>query len=194
MVWKTICLTTAIILAYFGVHAVHPFLLHCLDEGSPLVNNVGANVILCDLDDDDPTYPSCETSQDDFDQDKKLRNLLEIVKRMEVDNNRFEEGSKGLNMSEFVYQFPNLENLANLRREFEKKIHRLGVSRLVQKVWLCRKEESKFFGISEENVFRIASLIGILILVAVAARAIFRLHKIADYKVGFVLTFNNFIG
>ena len=173
---------------------MHPFLLHCLDEGSPLVNKVGANVIPCDLDDDDPTYPSCETSQDDFDQDKKLRNLLEVVKRMEVDNNRFEEGSKGLNMSEFVYQFPNLENLANLRREFEKKIHRLGVSRLVQKVRLCRKEESKFFGISKENVFRIASLIKILILVAAAARAIFRLHKISDYKVGFVLTFNNFIG
>ena len=173
---------------------MHPFLLHCLEEGSPLLNKVGANVTLCDLDDDDPTYPSCETSQDDFDQDKKLRNLLEVVKRMEVDNNIFEEGSKGLNMSEFVYQFPNLENLANLRREFEKKIHRLGVSRLVQKVRLCRKEESKFFGISEENVFRIASMIGILILVAAAARAIFRLHKIADYKVGFVLTFNNFIG
>ena len=194
MVWKTTCLTTAIILTYFGVHALNPFLLHCLDEGSPLLNNVGANVILCDLDDDDPTYPSCETSQDDFDQDKKLRNLLEVVKRMEVDNNIFEEGSKGLNMSEFVHQLPNLDNLANLRREFEQKIHRLGVSRLVQKVRLCRKEESKFFGISEENVFRIASLVGVLILVAVAARAIFRLHKIADYKVGFVLTFNNFIG
>ena len=119
---------------------------------------------------------------------------MEIVKRMEVDNNIFEEGSKGLNMSEFVHQLPNLDNLANLRREFEQKIHRLGVSRLVQKVRLCRKEESKFFGISEENVFRIASLVGVLILVAVAARAIFRLHKIADYKVGFVLTFNGFIG
>ena len=113
---------------------------------------------------------------------------------MEVDNNRFEEGSKGLNMSEFVHQLPKLDKLANLRREFEDKIHRLGVSRLVQKVRLCRKEESKFFGISEENVFRIASLIGIVILVAAAARAIFRLHKISSYKVGFVFNFNGFIG
>ena len=194
MVTKTASLTIAIILTSVGIHALHPFLLHCLDDNSLLLNNIGDNVTLCDLDDDDPTYPSCETSQDDIHQDQKLRNLLEIVEQMEVNKNRFEEGTKGLNMSEFMHQLPNLDNLANMKKELEEKVHKLGVSRLVQKVRICQKEESRFFGISKENVFRIATLIGVLVLVALAAWATFRLHKIADYKVCFVVIFNGFIG
>ena len=134
MIAKTASLTIAIILTYCGIHAEHPFLLHCLEGTSPTLSNIGDNVILCDLDDDDPTYPSCQTSQDDFDQDQKLGNLLEIVKRMELDKNQFGEESKGLNMSKFVHHLPNLDSLADMKKELEDKIHNLGVSRLVQKV------------------------------------------------------------
>ena len=134
MIAKTASLTIAIILTYCGIHAEHPFLLHCLEGNSPTLSNIGDNVILCDLDDDDPTYPSCQTSQDDFDQDQKLKTLLEIVKRMELDKNQFGEESKGLNMSKFVHHLPNLDSLADMKKELEDKIHNLGVSRLVQKV------------------------------------------------------------
>ena len=191
---KTTCLTIAIILASFGIHAQNPFLIHCLDEDSPLLNKVGANVTLCDLDDEDDTWPSCVLSQADRDEDKKLTNLLEVLKRMEVEKNNFEEGSKGLNMSEFKHQLPNLENIKKLMKEMKEQIEKLGVSRLNQKVRVCSKKTNEFFGIKNENLFRIGTMIGILLLVAIAAWATFRLHKIASYKVGFVWRFNRFIG
>ena len=191
---KTTCLTIAIILASFGIHAQNPFLIHCLDEDSPLLNKVGANVTLCDLDDEDDTWPSCVLSQADRDEDKKLTNLLEVLKRMEVEKNNFEEGSKGLNMSQFKHQLPNLENIKKLMKEMKEQIEKLGVSRLNQKVRVCSKKTNEFFGISNENLFRIGTMIGILLLVAIAAWATFRLHKIASYKVGFISTFNGFIG
>ena len=62
-------------------------------------------------------------------------------------------------------------------------------SLLFSQVRICQTEESRFFGISKENVFRIALLIGVLFLVALAAWATFRLHKIADYKVCFVVRY-----
>ena len=191
---KTTCLTIAIILASFGIHAQNPFLIHCLDEDSPLLNKVGANVTLCDLDDEDDTWPSCVLSQADRDEDKKLTNLLEVLKRMEVEKNNFEEGSKGLNMSQFKHQLPNLENIKKLMKEMKEQIETLGVSRLNQKVRVCSKKTNEFFGIKNENLFRIGTMIGILLLVAIAAWATFRLHKIASYKVGFISTFNGFIG
>ena len=179
-------------MASFGIHAQNPFLIHCLDEDSPLLNKVGANVTLCDLDDEDDTWPSCVLSQADRDEDKKLTNLLEVLKRMEVEKNNFEEGSKGLNMSQFEHQ-PNLENIAKLMEEVKEQIEKLGVSRLNQKVRVCSKKTNEFFGIKNENLFRIGTMIGILLLVAIAAWATFRLHKIASYKVGFVWRFNRFI-
>ena len=181
-------------MASFGIHAQNPFLIHCLDEDSPLLNKVGANVTLCDLDDEDDTWPSCVLSQADRDEDKKLTNLLEVLKRMEVEKNKFEEGSNGLNMSQFEHQLPNLENIKKLMKEVKEQIETLGVSRLNQKVRVCSKKTNEFFGISNENLFRIGTMTGILLLVAIAAWATFRLHKIASYKVGFVSTFNGFIG
>ena len=124
---KTTCLTIAIILASFGIHAQNPFLIHCLDEDSPLLNKVGANVTLCDLDDEDDTWPSCVLSQADRDEDMKLTNLLEVLKRMEVEKGKFEEGSNGINMSQFAHQLPNLENIQKLRKEVEQKIYQIGV-------------------------------------------------------------------
>ena len=194
MVTKTTCLAIAIILASFGIHARNPFLIHCLDEGSPLLNKVGANVTLCDLDDEDDTWPSCVPSQTDYDADKNLTNLLEVLKRMEVEKHKFEEGSMGLNMSEFNHQLPNLENIEKLMKEVKQKIEKLGVSRLIQKVRVCSKKTNEFFGIKNENLFRIGTMIGILLLVAIAAWATYRLHKIASYKVGFVWRFTIFIG
>ena len=97
-------------------------------------------------------------------------------------------------MSEFEHQLPNLENIQKLRKEVEQKIYEIGLQRLVQKVRVCSVTDSEFFGIKNENVFRIGTMIGILLLVAIAAWATFRLHKIASYKVGFVSTFNGFIG
>ena len=139
MVIKTTCLAIAIILASFGIHARNPFLIHCLDEDSPLLNEIGANVTLCDLDDSNDTWPSCIPSQADRDKDKNLTNLLEILKRMEVDKDNFEERSKGLNMSEFEHQLPNLENIQKLRKEVEQKIYEIGLQRLVQKMRVCSK-------------------------------------------------------
>ena len=185
MVTKTTCLVIAVILASFGIHAQNPFLIHCLDERSPLLNEIGANVTLCDLDDGDEKYPNCVPSQADRDEDKKLTDLLEVLKRMEVEKNNFEERSKAINITEFKHQLPNLENILKLRKEVEQKIYLLGVSRLVQRVRVCTNLRNEFFGIKNENLFRIGTLIVILLLVAIAAWATYRLHKIASYKVSF---------
>ena len=172
-------------MASFGIHAQNPFLIHCLDASSPLLNEIGANVTLCDLDDGDEKYPSCVPSQADRDEDKKLTDLLEVLKRMEVEKNNFEERSKAINMTEFEHQLPDLNNVQKLKKEVEQKIYKLGVSRLVQKVRVCSNVKNEFFGIKNENLFRIGTLIVILLLVAIAAWATYRLHKIASYKVSF---------
>ena len=156
-----------------------------MDASSPLLNEIGANVTLCDLDDGDEKYPSCVPSQADRDEDKKLTDLLMVLKRMEVEKNNFEEMSIGINMTEFEHQLPNLENIQKLKKEVKQKIYNLGVSRLVQKVRVCSKRTNEFFRIKNENLFRIGTLIVILLLVAIAAWATYRLHKIASYKVSF---------
>ena len=181
-------------MASFGIHAQNPFLIHCLDASSPLLNEIGANVTLCDLDDGDEKYPSCVPSQADRDEDKKLTDLLVVLKRMEVEKNNFEEKSIGINMTKFKHQLPDLENFQKLKKEVEQKIYKLGVSRLVQRVRVCTNLRNEFFGIKNENLFRIGTLIVILLLVAIAAWATYRLHKIASYKVGFVWRFNRFMG
>ena len=181
-------------MASFGIHAQNPFLIHCLDASSPLLNEIGANVTLCDLDDGDEKYPSCVPSQADRNEDKKLTDLLEVLQRIEVEKNNFEEKSIGINMTEFEHQLPDLENVKKLKKELEQKIYEIGLQRLVQKVRVCSVSNSEFFGIKNENLFRIGTLIVILLLVAIAAWATFRLHKIASYKVGFVWRFNRFIG
>ena len=105
---------------------------------------------------------------------------------MEVEKNNFEERSKAINMTEFEHQLPNLQNIQKLKKEVEQKIYKLGVSRLVQKVRVCSTVKNEFFGIKNENLFWIGTMIVILLLVAIAAWATYRLHKIASYEVGFV--------
>ena len=132
-------------------------------------------------------------SQADRDEDKKLTDLLEVLKRMEVEKNNFEEKSIGINMTKFKHQLPDLDNVQKLKKEVEQKIYEIGLQRLVQKVRVCSVSNSDFFGIKNENLFRIGTLIVILLLVAIAAWATYRLHKIASYKVGFIWKFNRFI-
>ena len=113
MVTKTTFLAIAIILASFGFHGKNPFLIHCLDEGSPLLNNIGPNVTICDLDDADDTYPNCVPSQADYDKNKNLTKLVEVLKRMEEEKENFEEGSRGIDMSK--YEHPKAQERSGAR-------------------------------------------------------------------------------
>ena len=88
----------------------------------------------------------------------------------------------------------NAETACYKAEKFSKLEQRTRASLLGNMVEELTKKTNEFFGISNENLFRIGTMIGILLLVAIAAWATFRLHKISSYKVGFVSTFNGFIG
>ena len=68
--------------------------------------------------------------------------------------------------------FFHLDEVNRLRGEVEKKLRFSG--KLQQKVRICQKDETPF---------RLYILSGLLVVVALAAYATYRLHRIADYRV-----------
>ena len=47
LVTKSVFLVVAIILAHFGIHKERPFLLHCVEENSTLLNTMDNKTTLC---------------------------------------------------------------------------------------------------------------------------------------------------
>ena len=146
-------------------------------------------VVFCDFDPETP-WPNCVANETELNRAERLKIFAESLKRVELE----ELEDKAKNLSDYENQLPDLEKIKRLRENVEKEIFKLGLHRLVQKVRICSKHESPIFGIKKENVLRISVLSTLLLLVASAVWATFRLHKIASYKVGFVLISTDFIG
>ena len=189
LVTKTTFLGIAIVLASFGIQTTNPFLIHCLDESVINGTNRTDGVVFCDFD-PETLWPNCVANETELNRAERLKIFAESLKRVEMEN--LEDKAK--NLSDYENQLPDLEKIKMLRENVEKEIFKLGLHRLVQKVRICSKHESPIFGIKNENVFRISVLSTLLLLVASAVWATFRLHKIASYKVGFVLISMGFIG
>ena len=162
LVTKSFFLAVAIILANFGIQKDRPFLLHCVDENSTLLNKTD-NVELC------PNLTSCfsESTKKNFTDLSGVLRLLE-----QVDRSLEEEANKTTLA---------LEQIGLIRKKV-KEVQLLAEEvknpeRLVQKVRVCGENET---------TIRVVTLSSLVCLLVLAALATYQLHKITDYKVGFV--------
>ena len=161
-----------IILANFGIHKERPFLLHCVEENSTLLDTMDNNSLCTNL-------TSC------FSEPSKanLTDLSGALQMLDQANSKFEEEA---NKSTLVLE--NMELMREKVREVQllqeqvkeelQKMER-NPKGLIQKVRVCGKNET---------TIKIVTLSSLVCLLVLAALATYQLHKITDYKVGLVRT------
>ena len=159
---KSIFLAISLVLAASGIHTRHPFLIHCLDESSPLINST-EDITFCDFD-NLTKWEDCLQNEKERDHTEKLVKFADVLEELKEMGMNLELETESLNRSHFERQLT------------AKDIRRIqnGPDRLRQKVRICG---------NSENVVRIATLTFLIFLIISAAWATFHLHKIADYKV-----------
>ena len=170
LVTKSFFLAVAILLANFGIHKDHPFLLHCVDENSTLLNKTD-NVELC------PNLTSCfsEPTKENF------TDLSGVLRLLEQTNRNLEEKAKKSTLVKEKIQLmqekvKEAQLLGEQAKEELRKMDR-NPEKLVQKVRVCGENET---------TIRVVTLSSLVCLLVLAALATYQLHKITDYKVGFV--------
>ena len=167
LVTKTTFLTIVIVLAGFGLHTKHPFLLHCIHETSPLFDANDTSITYCDFNETDTTWANCVPTEKDRNLTEKLAKLAATLNYLELANTNHGGDTEWM-----------------IKSQVEKELSELqqnGTGRLVQKVRICGKNE---------NVYRIVMLIVLVLLIISAALATVHLHRIADYKVGFYFSWS----
>ena len=162
LVTKTTFLAIAIILAGFGIHTKHPFLLHCIDETSPLFDESDTSITYCDFNETDTRWANCVPTEKDRNHTEKLAKLASTLEHLElaITNHGGE--------TEWMIKSQVEKELSELQQN--------GTGRLVQKVRICGENE---------NVYQMVILAILIVLIVSAALATVHLHRIADYRVGF---------
>ena len=104
-----------------------PFLLHCLDESSPLLNTTDG-VTFCDFDDLDATWPNCIS---DPTKHGNLFDFAEALNQLEQASIKFNIKIKAEDISRFQnLEIQNLDKMRATRLEVEKQLSNLGYQRL----------------------------------------------------------------
>ena len=168
LVTKSFFLVVAILLATFGIHKDRPFLLHCIDENSTLLNMMDNDTLCSNL-------SSCfsEPTTENF------SDLSGALKLLDQASRKFEEeANKTTLVKEKIEQMrKKVAEVQHLREQVKEELQKMGRNpeKLVQKVRVCGENETTIM------VVTLSSLISLLLL---AALATYQLHKITDYKVG----------
>ena len=167
LVTKSFFLAVAIILANFGIQKERPFLLHCVDENSILLNTTDTctNLTTCF------SEPTMENFTD----------LSGVLRLLEQTNGNLEEEAKKSTLVKEKIQLmqekvKEAQLLGEQAKEELRKMER-NPEKLVQKVRVCGENET---------TIRVVTLSTLVCLLVLAALATYQLHKITDYKVRFV--------
>ena len=167
LVTKSFFLVVAIILANFGIQKERPFLLHCVDENSILLNTTDTctNLTTCF------SEPTMENFTD----------LSGVLRLLEQTNGNLEEEAKKSTLVKEKIQLmqekvKEAQLLGEQAKEELRKMER-NPGKLVQKVRVCGENET---------TIRVVTLSSLVCLFVLAALATYQLHKITDYKVRFV--------
>ena len=167
LVTKSVFLAVAIILANFGIHKDRPFLLHCVEENSTLLDTMDNNKLCTNL-------TSC------FSEPTKANttDLSGVLGLLEQADRKLEEEANKTNLVEEEIKL--MREKIKEAQDFGQKVtelHRMDRNprKLFQKVRVCGKNETTI------RVVTLSSLVSLLVL---AALATYQLHKITDYKVG----------
>ena len=168
LVTKSVFLAVAIILANFGIHKDRPFLLHCVEESSTLLDTMDNDTLCTNL-------TSC------FSEPTKANStdLSGVLRLLEQTNRKLEEEANKTNLvkEEIKLMREKIKEAQDLGEKMKEELHRMdrNPKKLVQKVRVCGENETTI------RVVTLSSLVSLLVL---AALATFQLHKITDYKVG----------
>ena len=170
LVTKSFFLAVAIILSNFGIQKERPFLLHCVDKNFTLLNTTD-NVELC------PNLTTCfsEPTKENF------TDLSGVLRLLDQANRKFEEEAKKttLVLEKIELMREKVKEVQLLREEVKEELGKMdrNPEKLVQKVRVCGENET---------TIRVVTLSSLVCLLVLAALATYQLHKITDYKVGFV--------
>ena len=189
LVTKVLLLVAAVALAEAGLlTAVHPkpFLLFCFDEYPPHLNE--SIVTPCRFSEHNVSEGNCFVTKN-MTHEKRLGNALADLERSleeynrivkSIDDDQKAESNKGSTLLQKTLNrtlnktLPLLDEVKQLKGNFDKEVRSSGIGKVQQKIRICMKHETPF---------RLGILSGLLVVVALAVCATYRLHRIADYRV-----------
>ena len=175
LVTKSVFLAVAIILAHFGIHKERPFLLHCVEENSTLLDTMDNKTTLC------TNLTSCFSERKFSEQsESNLTDLSVALDHLELANSGLMQLENGASLTNRALKKVELMREKVQEIQFladEVKEEMLNPKGLLQKVRVCGENET---------TIRVVTLSSIVSLLVLAALATYQLHKITDYKVGFV--------
>ena len=179
LISKVLLLTVVVTLSEEGLlTSIHPkpFLLSCLNNNPPHLNETK----FCHFSEHNVSEGDCFLGRNKT-HEKELTDLLSDLKILEEYNRvvkSIDADLEAKNIENALFKnksdntFPDLIEVKRLIGEVEKKIRASG--KLPHKVRICQKDET---------LFRLYILSGLLVVIALAAYATYRLHRIADYRV-----------
>ena len=181
LVTKVLLLAVAVTLADSGLQTkvyTRPFLLFCFDKNSTHMNET--DVLKC-------TLSEC-LNETDIDPEKRFQKALaqleyDMLEKYDLNITIIEDDLKAVR-PEISEVFRNKLNVTStlsgliklIKGEVEEILRSSGVGRVQQKIRICEDDEIEF-------QFRLGLLSGLLVVVALAAYATYKLHRIADYQV-----------
>ena len=174
LVSKVLLLAIAVGLAASGVqHHVYkrPFLLFCFEENSPLLTEEG--IVQCSFSKGDcfPNKNLTRTNQIRYKEAlTKVYNEVLAYQEVitEIGKDTHYTPNKLYNASVFFNE------ITQTRADLDDMVDTTEAGKVQQKVRVCEENE---------NLFRLCLLLGIFVVIALAAYSIYMLHKIADYEV-----------
>ena len=182
LVTKVLLLVVAVALAEAGLlTSVHPrpFLLFCFEENDPHLTET--NVTQCHFPEHNVSEGDCFLTKN-MTHEKRLANALADLEEALEEYNRIvksiddDQKAESIEGSALFQNTLNrtLDEVKQLKGRVKEKLRSSGIGKVQQKIRICMKNETPF---------RLGLLSGLLVVVALAVYAIYRLHKIADYRV-----------
>ena len=189
LVTKVLLLVVAVALAEAGLlTSVHPrpFLLFCFEENDPHLTET--DITQCHFPEHNVSEGDCFLTKN-MTHEKRLANALaDLEEALEeynrivesIDEDQKTESVKGSTLFQNTLNrtlnktSPLLDEVKLLKGGVKKEIRSSGIGNVQQKIRICKKNETPF---------RLGILSGLLVVVALAVYAIYRLHRIADYRV-----------
>ena len=174
LVGKVLLLAIAVGLAASGLqHHVYkrPFLLYCFEESSPLLTEEG--IVQCSISKGDCFLYKNVTRMNQMRYKDALTKVYnEVLAYQEVITEIGKDTPSSPNQLYNVSAF--LGEITQKKTELDEMVASTGGGKVQQKVRVCEENE---------NLFRLCLLLGLLVVIALAAYSIYMLHKIADYEV-----------
>ena len=173
LVTKTLSLVVAIVLAGFQIQKDRPFLLHCVDKNSTLLDKLD-NVTLCD------NLVSCFSETGN----RNTTDLSDTLRHLQLADQSLEEQANrpAAALQEISQMREKISQAKLIGEQVMRKMDR-SPDKLVQKVRICGENET---------TIRVVTLTTLVCLITLAAFATFQLHTFTNYMVNITNLFKTF--